>query len=942
MSLIPHEHKPDLPDYAPRRNKYPPPEVGIFESPTRSVCVNEQWIPFINGVLAVLESAQYWDGDWQRAEEEIIKLEAALMGDPEIGSGCGGEFEDIDEFCNEYASDSFIITYAPNDPFQTPDLSPDPYQSPPWVRVTEAGTLFPSTQLNDALVGLWSVPVDFGDWLSNPLALLSAGLPRFRVRFSGQGVIELHLLTVPQGGMAVVTIDDEPTSARFLTMESVGLTELEGYVTTLLNAIADILPDGTGGIDGENLIDVKILEIPITTDGEHHIDVTFLPFISDDVVFGFGGGLRKVVLCRENITGVENQMPQFRVSQENFNVEWKPNALTEIWEPIGQVIYPITMRVEPDPETENPTFQYTLQGIPIGGGADPFTDWRDLIEVQAGEQGETPQLRLNSETEQPFVEWKLPSESEWTPLFDVPLGIEDVLIEPLPAGSPPFADLTDTTLTLNLPTPLNGNSPLMRVSDNVVQYAISSDENNNPEWINLFELSDLAFQAVWIEAEPAGSEPFTSIFENELTLHLPEAEMVQLRSNETHIQWSYVRELPEDEVWTDLIELVTLKGADGIDGTNGIDGTDGIDGADGDRILHVIANTLSAGSSANANYDALSKTLYLGIPRGNTGLDGECDCDEPSVPYNAGVSNAIRRCNVAIGITTWLFNTFQAAVEACEGLTSDAEALTALFGVVEQSKWNSSLLADLANRLRLSDSVTIAALMTETAKENWQKWYNCNGATDGILDPTVWGQYIAQREGILGASAAALLYEDFLLALKTSEVNNQAAIASYETGDCSELSCEWCYTINFNGVNPEYTIVKGIQEASHLRTDFAFYGNESYRFWQVEIPIAASATVTKVTVNHDHTLGTFDPVSGSGSSWGVTSYTSGNTVQFFDKAALPEPYEWEGERNASTKLWFYCLVGTERLAGQNANGESLLQSITIWGTGANPFGGDNC
>lgn len=909
-----------------------------------ALCLPVEWQYYILRMLDDLTKPFRHTTESTLRAENLIKLHKVIdfiVGDEQCGVAIPPD--DVDEFCYQYDPNSFILNFAPNDPFQTPNFAPDGYPNPPWKAYPNPDDPLNLLGFQDGDV-LASYSFDFspsgfvdllGSLVTDLPTLIRVGFPRFRVNLQGEGTLELHLLKIPFGGVALIVVDDEISSASTVDLNS-DVSELV-EAETIYQAIIAVL-----GFTFTNKFDTKVFiqEVEISGDDPHHIDVYFIPNVSLNAgLVGFGGGLRKIVWCNETLQGVPNQMPQFQVNPTTFQMEWKPTELHTEFEPIGQVIYPITMRVEPDPMTQSPTFQYTLQGIPIGGGADPFVEWRNLIEVQSGE---APQLRLNSETEQPFVEWKYPSESEWTPLFDVPLGIEEVLIEPLPAGSPPFADLTDTTLTLNLPTPLNGNSPLMRVSDNIVQYAISSDENNNPEWINLFELSDLAFQAVWIEAEPAGSEPFTSIFENELTLHLPEAEMVQLRSNETHIQWSYVRELPEDEVWTNLIELVTLKGADGIDGTNGIDGTDGIDGADGDRILHVIANTLSAGSSANANYDALSKTLYLGIPRGNTGLDGECDCDEPSVPYNMAVSNAVRRCNVALGITTWLFNTFQAAVEACEGLTSDAEALTALFGVVEQSKWNSSLLADLANRLRLSDSVTIAALMTETAKENWQKWYNCNGATDGILDPTVWGQYIAQRENILGASAAALLYEDFLLALKTSEVNNQAAIASYETGDCTELSCEWCYTINFNGVNPEYTIVKGIQEASYIRTDFAFYGNESYRFWQVEIPFPATATVTKVLITHDHTLGSFDPVSGSGSSWGKDSYTGGNTVENFPLAALPEPYEWEGETTINTKLWAYCLVGTERQAGQNANGESLLQSITIWGTGANPFGADNC
>ncbi len=55
---------------------------------------------------------------------------------------------------------------------------------------------------------------------------------------------------------------------------------------------------------------------------------------------------------------------------------------------------------------------------------------------------------------------------------------------------------------------------------------------------------------------------------------------IELQKSATYIQWKYVT----DSVWTNLVALADITGANGVDGVDGINGADGTDGADGKEV----------------------------------------------------------------------------------------------------------------------------------------------------------------------------------------------------------------------------------------------------------------------------------------------------------------------------------------------------------------------
>lgn len=242
--------------------------VDPDDEPDYNVCFRKEWLPYILGSLQQLWLQTTWDTtdpDALALEQDRAKLLTSMfLRGCEV---CEAELP-LDSGCVDFPTDSSVISYAPQDPFTNPDYIPPGYIAVPFLVVTEGNILsfFPGAEIGDVISGYLSIPVLTPG--------IGQGLARFRVRTKGTGVVELHLLKVPAGGSVLITTDDDPLTVR----------------TINLNKDVFQLPIETIG-------EITV-EVPITTSGEHHIDVTFVPRFNDELIFiSYGGGLRKVVLC---------------------------------------------------------------------------------------------------------------------------------------------------------------------------------------------------------------------------------------------------------------------------------------------------------------------------------------------------------------------------------------------------------------------------------------------------------------------------------------------------------------------------------------------------------------------------------------------------------------------------------------------------------------------
>lgn len=266
------------------------------------------------------EVADVWLQIWEEAHDRFNNDECCGDGDCE-------------PTCQDYPAHSGIIEYKPTDPFLTPDYIPPPYDKSPWM--LGENQWIPGAEDGDVTFTFQTFienPLDWLDWVTDNLPdwVLDPDsdknlFPRFKIRFTGAGTVDLHLLKVPLGGLAYITLDGNPVG-KFAPTTSFTPIELEGWLAFLGTL-------GLGAITG-SLIAVDIIQVAVEGEGDHYIDVTFLPKVEialPNVAIGWGGGVRKVELC-----GVKPIVPTppTRENTEENCIEWL-NPTTREWECIA-------------------------------------------------------------------------------------------------------------------------------------------------------------------------------------------------------------------------------------------------------------------------------------------------------------------------------------------------------------------------------------------------------------------------------------------------------------------------------------------------------------------------------------------------------------------------------------------------------------------------------
>lgn len=218
----------------------------------------------------LFELCKWWN--WERTADKRGTVAASLMRQllhDTLRFDCASELPP-DGDCIEYQTDASIIEWLPRNPFLQPNDVPAGYLLPPFqVVTTDNLLLFVGYQTGDVLTDILRFPAGT-PVLTEP----TSGWARFRVSATGTGVVELHLLNVPLGGYALVQLDEN----------------------ILFTSLVELNLDLTAVPPEANQVIVH--EVVIDTDGNHVIDVTFVPRVNDEVPFVYyGGGLRKIVLC---------------------------------------------------------------------------------------------------------------------------------------------------------------------------------------------------------------------------------------------------------------------------------------------------------------------------------------------------------------------------------------------------------------------------------------------------------------------------------------------------------------------------------------------------------------------------------------------------------------------------------------------------------------------
>lgn len=266
---------------------------GVSTFPSGLYCLSETTVQMI---LALSESF-YWvtrwqmppeesPHDWTTSELEQIKTWAARL-ENELRTpiaDCDQELNCLD--CVDYAPNSARIEWTP-DPFTQPDFVPEGWAYPPWF-VVEEGSI---PDITGAQVG--DVLSTFDRFAFVDPDSYDREYPTFRVNWNGAAEVELHLLSVPQGGLAIIRLDDGDLNV--VELNSYSVSDFASFIAALLE-----LFDLT--INGE-IYEETVYEIKTETAGAHHVDVTLYPTANLEEFIGWGGGLRKITICGE--VGIE-------------------------------------------------------------------------------------------------------------------------------------------------------------------------------------------------------------------------------------------------------------------------------------------------------------------------------------------------------------------------------------------------------------------------------------------------------------------------------------------------------------------------------------------------------------------------------------------------------------------------------------------------------------
>jgi hypothetical protein len=251
--------------------------------------------------IAVLErlSQQIW---YQRDAAHTAKQVAAVWRHTFESYINQDSLCDDGEDCVEYPPNAQFIHFQPNDPYN-PGEPPPGYEFNPWYRPSLG--IFDITSRDVICNLLTSLPSTIFDL---PALLLSSGLPRFRIDVDGPGTVEIHLLSIPQGGVATVMVDDDPLTIDVYHLDNINLSSgTAAFIEIVLDNLLDL-----------EIASPVIVEKKITGEGSHHIDVTMIPKVELEVgiipIPAWGGGLRKVVLCGfDNLPPLELKEPQMPV-----------------------------------------------------------------------------------------------------------------------------------------------------------------------------------------------------------------------------------------------------------------------------------------------------------------------------------------------------------------------------------------------------------------------------------------------------------------------------------------------------------------------------------------------------------------------------------------------------------------------------------------------------
>lgn len=366
-------------------------------------------------------------------------------------------------------------------------------------------------------------------------------------------------------------------------------------------------------------------------------------------------------------------------------------------------------------------------------------------------------------------------------------------------------------------------------------------------------------------------------------------------------------------------------------------------------ISDINISTGAAGSSATSNMDGT--TLNITIPRGDVGA--EFAVDEPAI--NPDVDDDTRRCAVAVGLVTWLFEKYNDSIDQAEAAADTVSAMDSILALFPPAYLIADVVLDFANELVESGASLARAYDTVDRRENHQEWFYCNLQADGALSQAVWDAYFDYLFEEGSANPAVAVYEFYIDMFEFDAARARAAIESYGDGNCVAFSCgfDWEQDFIFDSSDQQGWVkfggrpctfgANGIEAGIFLagspstaRRAVTLYHNMPYRD-------ATTQILNMLTGYTDSAAGDSSPGDQSFLNMRVLSAQNGTGTVVFDSGTL-DIGSGSGEQvidathfvGANQSLLFYCQFALKNNSS-TVTGSGNVVRYRIRGNGKNPF-----
>jgi len=209
------------------------------------------------------------------------------------------------------------------------------------------------------------------------------------------------------------------------------------------------------------------------------------------------------------------------------------------------------------------------------------------------------------------------------------------------------------------------------------------------------------------------------------------------------------------------------------------------------------------------------------------------------------------------------------------------------------------------------------------------------------LDSAALDQVKSDVNDQIGGLGAVILNSMLTLAGEGG-VNNLAALGT-STGDCDDCGCAWCYTFDFETTDGDFLPADAglgtYVSAQGWTSTFAVLGDgNGYRIIQLQRAFTGHIQSVDLVVQL-----TSSGAPGYPSNW---VYVTTNVSPIITSGGTPGtagdyPFNWSGDQDVTGITYIQISAGFGS-GGFDPGGEVILKTITLRGTGDNPFGADNC